>query len=119
MATNEVFRPGDALSVVCTHPATPASSNPVRVGELGGVAQTAERADGTTSVLFDGVFELSVKGENNAGNSAVAVGDKLYYEDAATPVINKDNVAGHPFGIALAAVNAGATATIRVKLATF
>jgi hypothetical protein len=64
----------------------------------------------------DGVFTLSVKGENNAGNVAVAIGDILYHEAAATPKVNKDNVAGIRFGYALQAVTSGATATIRVKI---
>lgn len=119
MATNEVFEDGANISIAVSHPASPVSGDPVRIGTRGGVATTDERTDGTTSVTLVGVHRLSVKGENNAGNSAVAVGDKLYYEDAATPVINKDNVAGFAFGYALEVVNAGATTTIRVLLGTF
>lgn len=115
MATNEIFDDGKNLSLVCTDPATPTSGAPVRVGELPGVAQTAERTDGTTSVQTEGVFTLSVKGVDGAGNSAVAVGDVLYYVDADTPKLSK-KTAGHRFGYALEAVNSGATSTIRVKL---
>lgn len=117
MAKNRVYEDGEQLAYVCSHPATPASGGPVRIGQITGVALGDENADGETVVATKGVFKLSVKGENNAGNSAVAVGDKLFYEDAATPVLNKDNVAGVFFGYALEAITSGATATIRVKLA--
>lgn len=121
MATNEVFDPGDNLSVTCSHPTTPASGDPVRYGELVGVAQTDERTDGTTSVTFRGVHLLSVKGVDGGGNSAVAVGDKLYYVDADTPPISK-KTSGRFVGHAVEAngnagtVGAGATATIPVRL---
>jgi len=121
MSTNEVFQDGDWLSVTCTHPTTPASGDPVRYGELVGVAQTAERADGTTSVTFKGVHLLSVKGIDGGGNSAVAVGDKLYYTDADTPPLSK-KATGRFAGYAVetktstGAVVSGATTTIPVRL---
>lgn len=116
MATNQIFKDGDVLSIAATLPATPASGGPVLVGQLPGVALTDERSDGTTSIAFKGVFDLSVEGANNAGNVAVAAGDILYYDTAATVKINKDNTNGVRFGYALEAVSSGATATIRVKL---
>ena len=121
MSTNEVFDNGDWLSVTCSHPTTPASGDPVRYGELVGVAQTAERADGKTSVTFKGVHLLSVKGVDGGGNSAVAVGDKIYYVDADTPVLSKKNTGrfvGHAVETATNAgtVGSGSTATIPVRL---
>jgi hypothetical protein len=102
------------LSAVCSHPATPASGDPVRIGELTGSALTAERSDGTTTVVIGRhIATHSVKGVDAGGNSAVAIGDVIYYVDADTPVLSK-KVAGRKFGIALEAVGAGATATIRV-----
>lgn len=124
MATNEVFEDGDNLSLVCSHPTTPASGGPVRYGEMVGVAQTAEQADGKTSVTFKGVHLLSVKGIDQSGNSAVAVGDKLFYTDADDPPISKKNT-GRPVGFAVATethagtVASAATTTIPVRLATF
>lgn len=115
MATNRRFAAGDALSVVATHPAAPVSGDPVRVGQLPGVALTDERADGTTSVQFNGVFDLPVRGVQGAGNVAVAAGDKLFYTDADTPVLSKKDT-GVFFGYALQAVASGATATILVKV---
>lgn len=115
MATNKVHEEGDHLSLVCTDPTTPASGGPVRCGQIPGVALTDERADGTTSVQTDGVFNLSVKGIDGGGNSAVAVGDLLYYVDADTPKLSK-KTSGVRFGYALAAVSSGATTTIPVKV---
>lgn len=115
MAGNIVFEDGDQLSVVCTDPAAPDSGDPVRLGARCGVALTDERTDGTTTVKFDGVADLSVKGVNGAGNSAVAVGDELFYVDADDPKISKKTTGTH-FGYALEAVASGATSTIRVKV---
>lgn len=114
MAETQVFDDGP-LSVVCTNPATPASGDPVRFGSFTGVALTDERADGTTTVDFrENVWDLSVKAIDGGGNSAVAVGDAIYYVDADTPKLSKKNT-GYLFGFALEAIDAGQTATIRIK----
>lgn len=119
MSTNQVFDHGDALSVACSDPATPASGDPVRLGELGGVAQTDEGDGGNaadhTSVAFVGVFELSVKGVNGSGNTAIAPGDTIFYVDADTPKLSA-KATGHKYGTALDAVSSGQIATIRVRL---
>jgi len=121
MAKNEVFQDGDDLAVTCSHPTTPASGDPVRYGEIVGVAKTAEGSDGKTSVTFKGVHLLSVKGVDGSGNSAVAVGDKIYYVDADTPVLSK-KATGRFAGFAVEAgsnagtVGSGLTATIPVRL---
>jgi len=123
MATNIVFDPGNQLSVVCSDPTTPASGDPVRYGNLCGVALTAEadggNATGYTSVHFGPfVADLSVKAVDDSGNSAVAVGDALFYVDADTPKLSKKQ-AGYFFGFALEAIGSGSTDTINVyKLAT-
>lgn len=116
MATNRAFAAGEALSLAATHPTTPASGDPVRVGQRPGVALTAERDDGTTSIQFDGVFRLSVKGVDGSGNAAVAVGDIVYYTDADTPVLSKKTSGAVRFGYALEAVASGATTTIQVAV---
>lgn len=105
----------DGLRVVCTHPITPASGDPVRYGEMTGVALVAEDSDGYTQVDFTTgrVWDLSVKGVDGSGNSAVAVGDKIYYVDADTPVLSKKTT-GRFFGFANGAVASGGTATIAV-----
>lgn len=118
MADNVKYKPGWQLSVACSHPATPASGDPVRYGEMTGIALTDEGDGGnesTNTTVDFGPFvaEFSVKGVDGSGNSAVAVGDKLYYTDADTPVLNKKNT-GRFFGYALGAVSSGATAAIPV-----
>jgi predicted RecA/RadA family phage recombinase len=115
MATNEVFEHGKNLSLVCSDPTTPASGDPVICGQIPGVAMTAERTDGTTSVTLEGVHTLSVKGIDGSGNSAVARGDILYYVAADTPKISK-KATGVRFGYALETVSSGGTSTIRVLL---
>jgi predicted RecA/RadA family phage recombinase len=66
------------------------------------------------TVQTEGVFDLSVKGEDGSGNAAVAVGDMLYWTDKDT-ALNKDS-SEDPFGIALEAVGSGETDTINVLL---
>jgi predicted RecA/RadA family phage recombinase len=108
-----------AFPVACSHPATPASGDPVRFGEMTGVALVTEGDGGQaaatdTTVLFGGfVGTFSVKGVDGGGNSAVAAGDKLYYVDADTPVLSK-KATGRFFGFANGAITSGSTATIEV-----
>lgn len=118
MATNRVRADGYQLSVICTNPATPTTGAPVRFGYATGVALTDESAGGNasgyTSVDFGPrVWDLSVKGVDDNGNSAVSVGDAIFYVDADTPKLSK-KASGYFFGFALEAVNSAATATINV-----
>jgi predicted RecA/RadA family phage recombinase len=115
MAKNKVYDEGEQLSLVATDPATPATGDPVLVGQLPGVSMTNERADGTTSVDTEGVYRLSVKGVSGAGNAAIAPGDILYYVTGDTPKLSA-KATGVRYGYALDAVTGGATTTIRVKL---
>jgi hypothetical protein len=83
-----------------------------------GVALTDEgdggNASGYTTVDFGPrVVEVSVKGVNDSGNSAVAAGDAIFYTDEDTPVLNKKS-SGVFFGFALEGVSSGETATIQV-----
>jgi|SRR6185295_3526950 len=113
MATNEIYD-SYHLPVICSNPTTPTSGSPVRFGALTGVALTDEDADGITVVDFGPrTWDLSVKGVNDSGNSAVAVGDALFYVDADTPHLSKKS-SGYFFGNALEAVDSAATATINV-----
>lgn len=75
-------------------------------------AETASPYNAT--VQTEGVFDLSVKGEDGSGNAAVSVGDMLYWTDKDT-ALNKDS-SEDPFGIALEAVGSGETDTINVLL---
>jgi predicted RecA/RadA family phage recombinase len=118
MAQNYV-QPGEYINAVASDPATPASGDPVRVGTIPGVAVTKEGEGGNasteTTIATRGVFNLSVKGVDGVGNSAVAKGDKLYYVDGDTPKLSK-KTSGALFGKALGAVDSAATATIPVML---
>jgi hypothetical protein len=115
MAKNLNHKGVDGLRVVCSHPAIPASGDPVRYGEMTGVALDAEDSTGYTEVDFTPGrgWDLSVKGVDGVGNSAVAVGDKIYYVDADTPVLSK-KATGRLFGFANGTVTSGGTSTIEV-----
>jgi len=124
MSKNIIFQDDDRRSVTCTQPATPASGDPVLFGDVPGVAETDERADGRTTVNFECTAALPVKGVNAGGNSAVADGDVLYYVAGDTPPLSKKN-SGVRYGVAESAptdtsggtlVAAGATGTIRVRV---
>jgi hypothetical protein len=114
MATNRKFHSARVLTVTVASPT--ASGDPVVVGDMGGgVALTDWKADtGKATVDFGGVYDLSVKGVNAAGNVAVAEGDALYYVAGDTPVLSKKS-GGTFFGYAMEAIDSGATATIMVR----
>lgn len=114
MAKNIVLNEADQFSIACTDPATPASGDPVIIGQIPGVALTAERADGTTTVKTNGSATLSVKGTNGS-NAAIAAGDIIYYVSGNTPKLSA-TTSGVRFGYALEAVGSGLTASIQVKL---
>lgn len=115
MATNKVFESGKVLSVAVA--STVESGAPVLIGSMAGVALTDYNSTtGESTIDFGGVYDLSVKAIDNAGNSAVAVGDPIYYVTGDTPVLSK-KASGIFFGYALEAVDSAATATINVKSA--
>lgn len=118
MSTNLIMPDAFKLSVACSDPSTPASGGPVRFGSLTGVAVTDEaeggNATGKTTVDFgQAIYDLSVKGVDGSGNSAVTAGDALFYVDADTPKLSK-KATGYFFGYALEGVGSGSTATIQV-----
>jgi len=112
VATNMVHDPGNQLQVAL---ADVKSGDPVVVGQLPAVALIDTNADGNVTIKCDGVFALSVKAVDGSGNSAVAVGDKLYYVAEDTPKLSK-KAAGVFFGYALAAITSGQTKTINTKV---
>lgn len=114
MTMNDIYR----NAVVVSNPTTPASGDPVRYGLMTGVALVNKGGGGNAATYTTVDFgprgwNLSVKGVNDSGNSAVAVGDALFYVDADTPKISKKST-GYFFGFANAAVGSGLTATIEV-----
>lgn len=113
MATNIKYEPGWSLNLTCTKPDAPDSGDPVRIGNLTGIAIKDEDTAGKTAV-YTGPFvaEFSVK---DNGGSGIAVGDTIWYHDDATPVLDNVPTGGYYYGIALEAVTAGQTATIQVR----
>jgi len=75
-------------------------------------AETASPYNAT--VQTEGVFDLLAKAHDGSSNSAISAGDMLYWTDKDT-ALDKDSTED-PFGIALEAVDAGDTATIKVRL---
>lgn len=120
MAKNIQFEGKKRASLVCSDPATPASGDPVICGQIPGLALGDEHATGKplageTTVGLDDVALLSVKGIDGSGNSAVAVGDIIYYVTGDTPKLSK-KATGVRFGYARAAVTSGSTGTIAVQI---
>jgi predicted RecA/RadA family phage recombinase len=122
VAKNLIFEDFDELNVQVTQPASPVSGDPVLFGDRAGLALTTMDGDGRTTVQFEGVAEVSVKGVDGSGNSAVKAGDVIYYVVGDTPVLSK-KATGARWGVAMSRptdaaggtlVAAGATATIRV-----
>lgn len=114
MAKNVQYMWTRSRPLPCTDPATPASGDPVLCGQIPGVALTAKDTAGNNTVALDGAFLLSVKGTTGS-DSAVAVGDAIYYVTGNTPKLSK-TTSGVLFGYALGTVGAGATATIAVEV---
>lgn len=93
------------------------SGDPGAVGQLPFVALTDEDAAGLASVDTAGVYELSVLGHDGTANAAIAVGDKLVWDDAGGTIEKSPGSANSvPFGYALGAVASGATTKIEVRL---
>jgi predicted RecA/RadA family phage recombinase len=103
MATNQVYE-GEVLSLLesaLTHPARTGnlveSGDPVFVGSLVGIALDSADADtDTVRVATEGVWQLDVTATTATADSAIAVGDKLYFQNAetkATGTITSDTTA--------------------------
>lgn len=109
MANNIVFEECDSLELVVTDPAAPDAGDPVRFGNLTGVAIDDE--SGTKTVVKIGTFVATLP-VNDHGGAGITAGDSVFYVDAADRLENDSS--GYFFGFALEAVGAGLTATIRV-----
>lgn len=89
------------MGVVCTDPASPVANDPVRFGRVPGVAETTmDAATSLTTILTGCIAELSVKGVDSSGNSAVNAGDNIYYQDGDTPKLSKKATSGTLYGVA-------------------
>lgn len=116
MATNMVNDSVRGVRITATSPATPTSGDAVLMEDIGGVALNDEEADGTVIAdLGPAIYNLPVHGFNATVNTAIAAGERIYF-DSAVPELNVDDTNGVYFGIALAVVNSGATTTIPVAI---
>lgn len=113
MAKNRVYEQGRRLNLPVA--AGTLSGDPVAVGQIVGVAQYDRDADGNAVVDRRGVYRLAVNAVDGGGNSAVAVGDRVYFTQADATKLSKKN-AGVSFGFALEAIAAGTIATIDVAI---
>ncbi len=93
--------------------------DPVIFGEKGvGVAfDGAAAATDLIALDTEGIWFLSAVATDDAGNSAIALGDPIFI-NTTTAVLSKiRNIATQiPFGYALGDVNAGATAVVAIKV---
>lgn len=122
MAKN-LKRTHPVFPVACSHPASPVSGQPVRVGKLCGIAVHDEGDGGnaateTTVDFRKQMWEITV--DDNEG-SGIAPGDRLYYHDTGTGtgsvnVNNSPTSADAEFGIAFGTLGANATGAIDVLL---
>jgi predicted RecA/RadA family phage recombinase len=95
------------------------SGDPVILGEekLPAIANIDRQSDGTASVTRTGSHLLTVKAANAGGNSAVAVGDTIYFDPNLTPKLSKIPTApASKFGMALTTLTSGATGEVEVLL---
>lgn len=113
MSDNFTQDTGDV--VVLTISGGASSGDPVAVGQITGVSLVDITAGASGAIRRKGVATLSVKGVDGSGNSAVAIGDALYFTSGDTPKINKKTT-GVLYGYALAEVTTGSTASISVLL---
>ena len=138
MALNRVFTFGRQFTAGVVAGAI--SGDPVLIGgdvngTMGAVCLVDRGSDtrypASATVEVDGVFDLTVKGANGAGNIAINEGDIIYYVAANTPKLSKI-ATGIRFGIAVinprrpadiaaaggatALLASGVTGTIAVRL---
>lgn len=106
---------GDQLDRKLTYPASGGKvGDPGIVGKRPGILLIDQDANGRATVKFNGSHRFTVHAVNNSGNSAIALGDELYYDPTpggSNPFINKDATNGIFFGYAATAVASGAIAT--------
>ncbi len=113
MAKNIKYEPGWRKDYVCTKPDKPVSGDPVRIGNLTGIAIKDEDTAGKTAV-YTGPFvaKFSVK---DSGGSGISVGDTIWYHDNQTPPLDNVPAGGYFYGYAEEAVANGETAIIEVS----
>ena len=113
MAKNIKYEPGWRKNYVCTKPDKPVSGDPVRIGNMTGIALTDEDAAGKTTV-DKGPFSAKFTVKDNGG-TGIGVGDAIWYHDDQTPPLDNVPTGGYYFGMADEAIAAGQTAIIEVS----
>ncbi len=113
MAKNIKYEPGWRKNYVCTKPDKPVSGDPVRIGNMTGIALTDEDAAGKTTV-DKGPFSAKFTVKDN-GSTGIGVGDAIWYHDDQTPPLDNVPTGGYYFGMADEAIAAGQTAIIEVS----
>jgi predicted RecA/RadA family phage recombinase len=93
------------------------SGEPVMIGNYIPAVALTDRDSVTGKASLDfgpAVYDLPVKGHTGVGNAAIAVGEAIFYDAALATFLNKNSTTGVFFGVALGAVESGATTTIPV-----
>ncbi len=115
MATNVKYDRGSNVRLDMAVGASQTKGSVILISQMPVFLLEASDASNKAPCILPGslVAELAVTGADGAGNSAVAIGDRLYKDGTQ---INKDVTNGTLVGYALATVTSGATATIQVLL---
>lgn len=112
MAANERINPQSdynlqVIPTAISPVTTPTSGSPVLFGQLPGVCQEDALSDGSVVISTKGVFDLTVNGVNDSGNSAVNAGDKLYFTGGHSKVLSKEATGSVFFGYAFSPSGSG------------
>lgn len=113
MAKNVKYEPGWRKAYACTKPDEPDSGDPVRIGNMTGIALLDEDAAGKT-VVDKGPFSAKFTVKDNGG-AGIGVGDTIWYHDDQTPPLDNVPAGGYFYGYAEEAVANGETAIIEVS----
>lgn len=92
--------------------------DPVWIGtDLVGVAfDSATAATDLIAIDTEGIWVLTCKAADYSGNSAIAVGDRLYANGLANLLAITKDATGLPFGYALTTLTSGYTDLVIVKV---
>lgn len=116
MATNVVYEKRSSVRIELTVGASKTSGSVEFLNDMPVFLLEDSDSDNKATVELIGcglVVDLSVVGADGSGNSAVAVGDKIFKDGSA---YNKDSINGTWMGYALGTVSSGSTTTIPVAL---
>jgi len=108
-----------ALESYITHPVRDSGlvvkGDPVLVGDIivGVALNSASAATDHITIDTEGIWALTVRGQNDAGNVAVAEGDQIYINRTTCILSKHMNKSTHRrFGYAMSPANSGTTTTV-------